>query len=258
MISPRPSSVSLATLYRWLDRYGDFAAGVAAGRARVADLGRRSRYQRAIGCKYLAERVFHFRGRAPVVARYRKRILADPKAALCWLRARRPDEWRVSSEVAAKNRRRAALEALHISLHLVLSQRGAPDALCDSHNPCRTNSLGDRFSIAKMLGELLALDPSMASILKMILQGKAGSAKSDTPVGSQKSPDTIRFTCDPTGQRSARPEILDQVVAVAREDLPRKGHGRAVAPGPALDLQAWRHASRYGGAARWRRWRRPR
>lgn len=174
-------SVSLATLYRWLDRYGDFAAGVAAGRAQAADLSRRSRYQRAIGCEYHAERVFHFRGRALVVARYRKRILADPKAALCWLRARRPDEWRVSAEVAAKNRRRAALEALRIALRLHLSRPGTPDPLSDSHNPCRTNSLEGRFSITKALDELLKRDPSMASLLRLILQRQATPTKKIPP-----------------------------------------------------------------------------
>ena len=34
----------------------------------------------------------------PIVGRYTRRVLADPRAALQWLRIRRPDEWRIPVE----------------------------------------------------------------------------------------------------------------------------------------------------------------
>ena len=49
----------------------------------------------------------------PIVGYYNKRVLADWRAALQWLRIRRPDEWRIPIEEEEKDEMAAAiLEAL--------------------------------------------------------------------------------------------------------------------------------------------------
>jgi transposase-like protein len=80
-------SVSPATLYRWLNAHPAFAASVAAGRAEAADPRVPTRYERATGYACRTARVFAPRGPGdPVIAYYTRRIPADPKAALRWLR----------------------------------------------------------------------------------------------------------------------------------------------------------------------------
>ena len=131
-------SVGLATVYRWLARHADFAAAVATGRAQAAAPIRRSLYQRAIGGEYLAERVFHVRGSdTPIVARYRRRILADPQAAFRWLDIRRPDEWRIDTKVEVEKRRHAAIGALCNALRILSSSLSGEDSRSHSHNPER-------------------------------------------------------------------------------------------------------------------------
>ena len=87
-------SVSVATLYRWLDRYPEFGLAVAMGRGDHAGLVEANMFRRAVGYDYLAERVFGRNSATPRHADYRRHILADPKVALRWLRNRRPEEWR--------------------------------------------------------------------------------------------------------------------------------------------------------------------
>jgi hypothetical protein len=88
-------NIGTATLYRWRRKYPDFAAATAIGKAQADDRVERALYQRAIGFEYRAERAFLAAGTAkPVIVRYTKRVLANPHAALRWLRIRRPEEWR--------------------------------------------------------------------------------------------------------------------------------------------------------------------
>ena len=96
-------SVSPATLYRWLDQYPEFATAAAIGKAESAHPVQKSQYRRAIGGDYFVERVFMPRGaRKPVVARYRRRVLGDPKAGFCWLRNRCPAKWRVNAPASVR------------------------------------------------------------------------------------------------------------------------------------------------------------
>jgi len=88
-------NISIATLYRWRHAHPAFAAAPAIGKAEADECVERALYQRAIGFEYKAERAFLPAGaQKPIIARYTKRVLADPRLALQWLRLRRPDEWR--------------------------------------------------------------------------------------------------------------------------------------------------------------------
>lgn len=91
-------SVSVATLYRWQDRYPEFGLAVAMGRGDHAGLKEPSLYKRAIGYTYRAERVYRANTPKPVAADHDHRVLADPKVAFRWLRNRCPEEWRVKAQ----------------------------------------------------------------------------------------------------------------------------------------------------------------
>jgi hypothetical protein len=88
-------SVSIATLYRWLDRYPDFGLAVAMGRGDHAGLVEPSMFKRATGYAYQAEHVFDRNSDAPRHADCRYHVPAEPKVALRWLQNRRPEEWRL-------------------------------------------------------------------------------------------------------------------------------------------------------------------
>lgn len=195
--------VSQATIYRWLDQRTDFAAATAHGRARYESPVGRSRYQRAIGGDYLVERVFHFRGREPVVARYRRRILADPKAALCWLRARRPETWRIGYRAHLKESGEV-LPADVASLDGDIMGNESPnDFSCpadeelkgDSHNPKsvnRADSCQDRFRMPEDCGaERWPCD----QLLRSIAVPCPSAVKVGWYVGSQNSFLTMPVTC---------------------------------------------------------------
>jgi transposase-like protein len=96
-------SVSIATLYRWLDQYPEFGLAVAMGRGDHAGLKEPSQFKRAIGYQYRAARVYRANSPNPVAVDYDHHVLADPKVALRWLSNRRPERWRIE----AKGTRRA-------------------------------------------------------------------------------------------------------------------------------------------------------
>jgi len=98
-------AVSPATLYRWLHQHPAFAAAAKAGRALLDQPTPSSRFRRATGYDYRAERVYRPRGREPVVATYQRRVLADPTTALVWLRNRRPESWRLPVQPRPEQRR---------------------------------------------------------------------------------------------------------------------------------------------------------
>ena len=86
-------AVSLATLYRWLHAHPRFAAQVAMGKLEAETVVEPTRYERATGYQVPVERVFIRNTGKPVIACYKKHIHANPRAALRWLRKRRPDRW---------------------------------------------------------------------------------------------------------------------------------------------------------------------
>jgi hypothetical protein len=86
-------AVSLATLYRWLHAHPHFAAQVAMGKLEADAVVEPTRYERATGYEVAVERVFIRNTGKPVIARYKKPIPPNAKAALRWLRLRRRDRW---------------------------------------------------------------------------------------------------------------------------------------------------------------------
>lgn len=121
-------SVSLATLYRWLNRYQDFAAAMAAGRAEAANPTVPLRYQRAVGYKRTVERVFTPRGAGePVTVRYKRCILADTGVALRWLRNRQPESWTLDAG--------ASDAAARVVKYRLDRARRSKVSIGDSHNP---------------------------------------------------------------------------------------------------------------------------
>jgi hypothetical protein len=92
-------SVDISTVYRWRHQHAEFAAASVIGKAAADDRVEQALYQRAIGYDYTAERAFMpAHAPDPVIARYRKRVLADPRTALQWLRVRRREAWRGAEE----------------------------------------------------------------------------------------------------------------------------------------------------------------
>jgi hypothetical protein len=195
--------VSQATIYRWLEQRSDFAAATALGRAQAESPVGRSRYRRAIGGDYMVERVFHFRGREPVVARYRRRILADPKAALCWLRARRPEDWRIGYRAHLKGSGQVSSPKV--------AGRGV-DAVCnespnewsapkrqvfenDSHNPMAVNRIDSHPPAPRLLSDDVAEGRAVDRILWNAAALREMAVKAQWYVGSQNCVSTTRITC---------------------------------------------------------------
>ncbi|MEO9133173.1 MAG: hypothetical protein ABI240_18450 [Sphingomonas sp.] len=88
--------IDSATFYRWRGRHEDFAVACTTGKLLADEHVVNALHQRACGFEYVAERLFMpAHATDPVVGRYTRRVLADPRAALQWLRIRRPDEWRI-------------------------------------------------------------------------------------------------------------------------------------------------------------------
>lgn len=195
--------VSQATIYRWLDQRTDFAAATAHGRARYESPVGRSRYQRAIGGDYIVERVFHFRGREPVAARYRRRILADPKAALCWLRARRPEEWRIgyrahlkgSGQVSSSDlvRRRVDAPCNESTNEPIRPNRQGLKS--DSHNLRVVNRVEAHLPAPTLLPGDNAKARRVDWIVRNTVPRRSSAVESGWYVGSQNRISTLRITC---------------------------------------------------------------
>ena len=83
----RRFSVNVATIYRWRHRHPAFAEAMATGKRDADDRVEQALYQRAVGFEYRHDPRRH-------------RVLADPRAALQWLRIRRPEQWRVKPRSA--------------------------------------------------------------------------------------------------------------------------------------------------------------
>lgn len=93
--------VDISTFYRWRHAHADFAAACAIGREHADKRVEASMYQRACGFEYTAERVFMFSTwTEPEIVRFTRRVLADPRVGMQWLRMRRPEDWRVKEDAA--------------------------------------------------------------------------------------------------------------------------------------------------------------
>jgi len=191
-------SVSPATLYRWLQRYPDFAAAAEAGRKKAAARVQTSSYRRATGYEYQAEKVFRRRDGTPVVARFRRRVLADPKVALRWLRSRRPEEWRLP----------AARSATAGNETGVIPK--TEEKRIDSHNPSPISALKhalktlDGRDLCELLDLLVAIaagDVLALALLERKIAGGMGWQKPGFIV--EDDSELLRFTSKPPSGAAA-------------------------------------------------------
>lgn len=87
--------VHRSTIYRWKHQFPEFCDALKIGKQIADDRVMRSLYQRAIGYRHEAVKIFMPSGAAePVFADYIEEVAPDTTAAIFWLKNRRPDEWR--------------------------------------------------------------------------------------------------------------------------------------------------------------------
>jgi hypothetical protein len=116
--------VDISTFYRWRHAHADFAAACVTGREHADDRVEASLYQRACGYDYTAERAFMFSTWTdPLIVRFSRRVLADPRAAMQWLRVRRPEAWRIKEDDAKE----VLAEVLEEAFARVAEHRGGGD-----------------------------------------------------------------------------------------------------------------------------------
>lgn len=197
-------SISLATLYRWLNRYPHFAAAMAAGRAEAANPAVPSRYQRAVGYERTVERVFTPRGAGePVTIRYKRRILADTGVALRWLRNRQAESWTLDA--------RASDAAARAVKHRLDCARRSKISRTDSHNP-------------STIVDLLAL-----TMLALLLSDRT-SRSSGVCYGIR------RFLLQPDDTKNAAADVSSQNTRSTASDI-AQGHSSTSIDLTALDVE---------------------
>lgn len=101
----RALNITPSTLYRWRHVHPDFDAACTAGKDVAGDRVEDAFFQRATGFEYIAERPYMPAdgSNKPVVAVYTRRVIADWRASLQWLRIRRAEKWRVPREEDGKD-----------------------------------------------------------------------------------------------------------------------------------------------------------
>ncbi len=90
--------VHVATIYRWRALHDDFAEATKIGKEAVDDRVEQSLLNRALGYDRRTEKVFQYEGRvvrAPTI----EHIPGDVKAQQFWLKNRRKQDWRESTEI---------------------------------------------------------------------------------------------------------------------------------------------------------------
>lgn len=202
-------AVSLATLYRWLHAHPHFAAQVAMGKLEAETVAEPTRYERATGYKVTVERVFTRNTGQPVIVRYKKHILANPRLALRWLRKRRRDRWTLG-EGDARSRRKWP--------------KGAPwqkraKKKSDSQNPATIRKIMAD-NIAEMILSGGITRPELVALLQHLFSSQgpfAGNGERD--VLPQNTANTDRPADAPPPMTSANlPVINDQRHLIERPD----------------------------------------
>lgn len=118
----RTLEIDSATFYRWRSKYEDFAEACVTGKRLADEHVVISFHQRACGYEYTAERIFMTAHTPePITGRYKRHVLADWRAALHWLRVRRPEEW----GVGADPRKRAMHDIIEEAFARVAAQEEA-------------------------------------------------------------------------------------------------------------------------------------
>ena len=91
--------VTTRTIDNWKAAHEDFFRSLKSGKVAADERVERSLYQRAVGYRQEAVKVFMPAGaKVPVYAPYTEVIAPDTTAAIFWLKNRKPDEWRDKRE----------------------------------------------------------------------------------------------------------------------------------------------------------------
>lgn len=91
--------VSDNTIDNWKHRHPEFLGAIKNAKEHADDRVERSLYQRAVGYKYDAIKIFQYEG-SEVVVPYRENVVPDVTAAIFWLKNRRREQWRDRSDLA--------------------------------------------------------------------------------------------------------------------------------------------------------------
>lgn len=92
--------INVATLYRWKHIHPAFCDALKVGKEILDDRVERSLYQRAVGYRASATKIFMPAGaKAPVYAPYMENVQPDTTAQIFWLKNRRGEEWRDKREL---------------------------------------------------------------------------------------------------------------------------------------------------------------
>ena len=87
--------VSVKTIYNWKANYPEFLHALKVGKETLDDRVERSLYQKAVGYKHEAVKIFMPAGAdSPVYAPYIEHIAPDTTACIFWLKNRRQQQWR--------------------------------------------------------------------------------------------------------------------------------------------------------------------
>jgi hypothetical protein len=175
-------AVSPATLYRWLHAHPHFAAQVTMGKLEAEAVAEPTRYERAIGYQVTVERIFIRNTGKPVIARYKKPIRANPRAALRWLRKRRPDRWTLGEGDAWSKRK---------------WPEGAPWQKQANKSTVSQNAQTIRkimmVALVRMIQVHRLTRPELAALIQHLLSGLRPSAgNGDTDVSTQNTAFTDR------------------------------------------------------------------
>jgi hypothetical protein len=196
----RAFAVSSATLYRWLNAHPRLAAQVAMGKLEAEAVIEPTRYQRATGYDVTVERVFTRNTCEQVVISYKKRILADSRAAFRWLRLRRRDRWSLGEGDAWSKRK---------------WPKGAPwqkqaKKKNDSQNPATIHKImADNIAQMMLNGEITR--PELVSLLQHLFSGQCPpAAKGDRDVSPQNTASTDRPSDSPPPMTSADLPIVSE------------------------------------------------
>lgn len=91
--------VDVRTIYRWKLKHDEFCQALKAGKDAADERVERSLYQKAIGYRQQAVKIFMpANATQPVFANYVEHMAPDTTAAIFWLKNRRSGEWRDKQE----------------------------------------------------------------------------------------------------------------------------------------------------------------
>jgi len=96
--------IHLSTLYRWRERYPDFAEAALVGKDDADARVQAAMYRRAIGYDYRETKAFLPLGaKEAVQVEVTRHAPADPRVGMQWLRIRRAAQWREPRETDDKS-----------------------------------------------------------------------------------------------------------------------------------------------------------